>query len=104
MHRALVSSVLVVGVACSLLAYSRTATASKKSAPDLVADVLDARIEALRKNDFDPNSQEVEKRLAGLYRNSSKEADEAIVILMNFYLGEHEGEERYENLLSRGPG
>jgi hypothetical protein len=103
MRTVVIITVAAIGVSCACLGYSQTATVSEKSAVDLAANVLSARVEALRKNDFDPNSQEVEKRLAALYRNSSKEADEAIVILMNFYLGEHEGEELYENLLSRGP-
>ena len=67
------------------------------SPDDLAVHVLDARVQ--NASDFD----EVERRLADLFRNSSGQADEAVVILMSFYLGEHNGEELYENLLSRGP-
>jgi len=35
-----------------------------------------------------------------LYEGSSKQADEAVVVLMSFYLGEHNGEELNENSLA----
>lgn len=69
---------------------------------DLAASILDARTDELKKEDFGSNSEEVERRLAVLYNNSSKNADEAVVLLMSFYLGEDNGEELYDNLLSRG--
>ena len=65
----------------------------------LAAHVIDAAPRALATDDWN----DLETRLGALYNNPSKEADEAVVILMSFYLGEHNGEELYENLLSRGP-
>jgi TonB family protein len=84
------------------LGCNRRVAAADRVATDLAAHVLDARVEQLKGSDSDPNSEEVEKRLAKLYGNSSEQADEAVVVLMSFYLGEHNGEELYENLLSRG--
>jgi len=65
----------------------------------LAAHVIDAAPRALATEDWN----DLETRLGTLYNNRSKEADEAVVILMSFYLGEHNGEELYENLISRGP-
>jgi hypothetical protein len=65
----------------------------------LAAHVIDAAPRALATEDWN----DLDTRLGTLYSNPSKEADEAVVILMSFYLGEHNGEELYENLLSRGP-
>ena len=65
----------------------------------LAAHVIDAAPRALATDDWN----DLETRLGALYNNPSKEADEAVVILMSFYLGEHNGEELYENLISRGP-
>lgn len=103
MHRVLVSSVAVVRVACSFLAHSRTAIALRKVLPIRQQTFLDARAQALGENESDASSQKVERRLATLYRNPSKDADEVIVVLVSFYLGEHKGEGSYENMLSRGP-
>src|SRR5258705_10938982 len=100
---------LFAGFALLRIAFALTASGCKRSTTtrispsELAADVLDARLQALKQNKSDPPFEEVEKRLAELYRNSSPRADEAVVILMSFYLGEHNGEELYENLLSRGP-
>lgn len=77
-------------------------SAAPISANQLATHVLEARPvegEQLNADDF----QEVEQRLTDLYANSSPQADEAVVILMSFYLGESNGEELYENLLTRGP-
>jgi len=65
----------------------------------LAAHIIDAAPRALATDDWN----DLETRLGALYNNPNKEADEAVVILMSFYLGEHNGEELYENLLSRGP-
>jgi hypothetical protein len=65
----------------------------------LAAHIVDAAPRALATDDWN----DLETRLGALYNNPSKEADEAVVILMSFYLGEHNGEEVYENLISRGP-
>jgi len=65
----------------------------------LAAHVIDAAPRALATDDWN----DLDTRLGALYNNPSKDADEAVVILMSFYLGEHNGEELYENLLSRGP-
>jgi len=65
----------------------------------LAEHIIDAAPRALATDDWN----DLETRLGALYNNPSKEADEAVVIHMSFYLGEHNGEELYENLLSRGP-
>lgn len=76
-----------------------------RAAPDgntptsLAAHIIEAAPRALATDDWN----DLDTRLGALYSNPSKEADEAVVILMSFYLGEHNGEELYENLISRGP-
>jgi hypothetical protein len=65
----------------------------------MAAHIIDAAPHALATDDWN----DLETRLGALYNNPSKDADEAVVILMSFYLGEHNGEELYENLISRGP-
>jgi hypothetical protein len=65
----------------------------------LAAHIIDAAPRALATDDWN----DLDTRLGALYNNTGKEADEAVVILMSFYLGEHNGEELYENLISRGP-
>jgi TonB family protein len=94
---------LLILVAILALSGCKRPSTSGISPSGLAAEVLDARVKAVKQNSSDPPFEEVERRLADLYGNSSGQADEAIVILMSFYLGEHNGEELYENLLSRGP-
>ena len=65
----------------------------------LAAHIVDAAPRAFETDDWN----DLDTRLGALYNNPSKEADEAVVILMSFYLGEHNGEELYENRHSRGP-
>ena len=69
----------------------------------LATPILEARSATLKEADWGAHSQQLERRLNRLYHDTSKDADEAVTILMSFYLGEHNGEELYENLLSRGP-
>jgi TonB family protein len=69
------------------------------TATAMAAHVIDAAPHAFATEDW----ADLENRLGALYNNPSKDADEAVVILMSFYLGEHNGEELYENLISRGP-
>lgn len=95
-------ALLIVALAFTVPGCHRSST-PRTSPSELAAHVLDARVQARKENNSDPDFEEVERRLADLYGNSSGQADEAIVILMSFYLGEHNGEELYENLLSRGP-
>jgi hypothetical protein len=89
-----------------LLAVAVSGCHRSSAVPDspnaIAAHVLDSRVAALKPYDSG-DFEEVERRLAELYGKSSGQADEAVVILMSFYLGEHNGEELYENLLSRGP-
>ena len=73
------------------------------TAADLAANVLDIASEALLRDDGGPKWEELDRRLDALFANNTKEADEAVVILVSFYLGEHECEEVDENLVSRGP-
>jgi len=99
----------LVGLAALILAPvlalhgSEASSTPRISAGELAGNVLRARVHAIKQNKPDASYDEVERRLEHLYGNSSAEADEAVVILMSFYLGEHNGEELYENLLSRGP-
>ena len=85
------------------LACRRHASSTGNIAADLAASVVDIGVEALARDDGGPKWQELDKRLDTLFGNNTKEGDEAVVILMSFYLGEHNGEELQENLLSRGP-
>ena len=75
------------------------ATPERNAPIALAAQIIDAAPHALATEDW----AELDTRLGALYNNPSKDADEAIVILMSFYLGEHNGEELYENLIGRGP-
>lgn len=50
-----------------------------------------------------PGERRLASSLEKLFANPTKEADEAVVILMSFYLGEDNGEELDENLRHRGP-
>jgi TonB-like protein len=84
----------------SLLSLGCHHTAPEENTPTaLAAHIIDAAPRAFATDDW----TDLETRLGALYNNPSKEADEAVVILMSFYLGEHNGEELYENLLGRGP-
>jgi hypothetical protein len=84
----------------SLLALGCHHTAPEGNAPTALAvHIIDAAPRAFATDDWN----DLENRLNVLYNHPGKEADEAVVILMSFYLGEHNGEELYENLLSRGP-
>lgn len=101
--RKFVVVVAMASVVLSVLACKQGPSASRNTADDLAANVVDIGVEALAKQDGSPQRQELDRRLERLFANSSKEADEAVVILVSFYLGEHNGEELEENLLSRGP-
>jgi TonB family protein len=90
-------------VACCTVACTRHKSHNPNTADDLAANVLDIAAQALLKDDGGPKWDELDRRLDVLFANYTKEGDEATVILMSFYLGEHEGEELDENLLSRGP-
>ena len=83
----------LVGIGC------HRAAPEANSPTALAAHIIDAAPRALATDDWN----DLETRLGTLYNNPGKEADEAVVILMSFYLGEHNGEELYENLISRGP-
>jgi hypothetical protein len=85
-------------IACRRHKYHQPNTAA-----DLAANVLDIASEALLRDDGGPKWDELDRRLDVLFANNTKEADEAVVILVSFYLGEHECEEVDENLVSRGP-
>lgn len=95
--------IAMVAVAFAAVACRRRASHTGNTATDLAANVADMGAEALVRDDGGPKWDELDRRLDTLFRNNTKEGDEAVVILMSFYLGEHEGEEVEENLLSRGP-
>src|SRR5215469_189358 len=103
MPKQIILAVTIVAIALSAIACERHKYHQPSTAADLAANVLDIAAEALLKDDGGPKWDELDRRLDVLFANNTKEGDEAIVILMSFYLGEHEGEELEENLLSRGP-
>jgi hypothetical protein len=96
-HLAIIACIFLSGISPKL-----HASASRNAAQDLAARIADARVESLTKDEWGPEWQELDRRLDRLFANNTKEADEAIVILHSFYLGEHNGEEMRENLLRRG--
>lgn len=71
-------------------------------ATSLAEGVLNARRLTLVGAQVGAAWQEMQKGLDALFANPTPPADEAVVILMSFYLGEHYGEQLQENLLSRG--
>ena len=93
--------IAMVAVAFAAVACRRRASHTGNTATDLAANVADMGAEALVRDDGGPKWDELDRRLDTLFCNNTKEGDEAVVILMSFYLGEHEGEEVEENLLSR---
>lgn len=101
--RILVFMVAVIAVAFPPVGCKRREVRSGNAPYEMAANVLDIGVEALARDDGGPNWQELDRRLERLFANNSKEGDEAVVILMSFYLGEHNGEELEENVLSRGP-
>ena len=99
---------IFVAVAMFAIAFSAVACRRHKyhqpsTEADLATNVVDIASEALLKDDGGPKWDELDRRLDALFANNTKEADEAVVILVSFYLGEHECEEVDENLVSRGP-
>jgi hypothetical protein len=96
-------AVTMLAIAFSANSCTRHKYHEPSTAADLAANVLDIASEALLKDDGGPRWDELDRRLDALFANNTKEADEAVVILVSFYLGEHECEEVDENLVSRGP-
>jgi len=103
MPKKILVAVTIFAVAFSAIACRGHKYHQPSTAADLAANVLDMAAEALLKDDGGPKWDELDRRLDALFANNTKEGDEAVVILTSFYLGEHEGEEVEENLLSRGP-
>jgi hypothetical protein len=98
------SLIMIVAVLCVMFTISACAQdTSMGSATALAANVIDIAVEAFAKDDGGPKWQELDRRLGKLFDNRTKAGDEAVVILMSFYIGEYTGEELHENLLSRGP-
>jgi hypothetical protein len=95
--------VTIFAVIISAPACAQNAPTSGNVATDLAANVVDIAVEALAKDDGSPKWQELDRRLSKLFGNKTKDGDEAVVILMSFYIGESTAEELHENLLSRGP-
>jgi hypothetical protein len=98
MHSLLLIACLVLGGSSLEL----RASTSRKAAQDLAAKIVDACVKTITKYGQGPEWQELDRRLGRLFANNAKEADEAIVILHSFYLGEHNSEEMRDNLLERG--
>ena len=103
MYKKLIVGATITAIAFSAMACKRHTSHTPNTAADLAAHVVDAAAEALVRDGSGSKWDELDRRLGALFANQTKEGDEAIVILMSFYLGEHEGEEVEENLLSRGP-
>jgi hypothetical protein len=74
-----------------------------RSGDEMAAKVIDAAVEAFTGPDRGPKWEVLDERLGRLLSNKTKQADKAVVILGSFYLGEHNGQELRENILSRGP-
>lgn len=53
-------------------------------------------------SDSEKNFEEIEKRLDGLANNQSKATDQALVMLTGYYLGEHNGEQLFLEIIHRG--
>jgi hypothetical protein len=94
---------ILPSIALAVLMFESSGCAATPSsrAEKLAIPILKA--EEVRKTDDEAGWKEVEERLNELYGNSTAEADEAVIILMSFYLGEHNGEELSEDLMMRGP-
>ena len=106
MSQRILVAATIVAIAFSAIACKRHKAHTPNTAPDLAANVVYIAAEALLRDDGGPKWDELDRRLDTLFANNTKEGDEAVVILMSFYLGEHEGEEVEEveeNLVSRGP-
>jgi hypothetical protein len=103
MPKNVIMAATIVAIALSVMACKRHTSHTGNTATDLAGRVVDIGSEALLRDDGGPKWDELDRRLDTLFANNTKEGDEAVVILTSFYLGEHEGEEVEENLLSRGP-
>jgi hypothetical protein len=103
MPKKILVAVTMLAIAFSTNSCRRHKYHEPSIAADLAANVLDIAPEALLKDDGGPKWDELDRRLDALFANNAKEADEDVVILVSFYLGEHECEEVDENLVSRGP-
>jgi hypothetical protein len=79
------------------------ASPSGRSGDEMAARVIDAAVEAFAGPNWGPKWDVLDDRLGSLLSNKTKQADKAVVILGSFYLGEHNGQELRENILSRGP-
>jgi hypothetical protein len=103
MPKKILVAVAIFAIAFSAIACRRHKYHQPSTAADLAANVVDIASVALLKDDGGPKWDELDRRLDALFANNTKQADEAVVILVSFYLGEHECEEVDENLVSRGP-
>lgn len=103
MFKRFIEAITIVVIVFSAAACKRHTSHTANSAADIVANIVDVAAQALLRDDGGPKWDELDRRLDTLFSNNTKEGDEAVVILTSFYLGEHEGEEVEENLLSRGP-
>jgi hypothetical protein len=101
--RRLVIIATAVGLLIGPSAFKLHASPPERSAEEMAAKVIDAAVEAFAGPDWGPKWDVLDDRLGRLLSNQTKQADEAVVILASFYLGEHNGEELDENILSRGP-
>src|SRR6266481_101398 len=103
MVRILTMIVTILAVIISAPACAQDTPTTRYGATNLAANVVDIAVEALAKDDGGPKWQELDRRLSKLFGNETKDGDEAVVILMSFYIGESTAEELHENLLNRGP-
>jgi len=88
-----------------------------KGSADLLVPILDLRYESIREcgigKEFRCTSgpagdrdtarwKKVEELVAGLIKNKSSSADEAVVVLLQYYVGESEGPDLITNVTTRG--
>lgn len=96
MPRKVLVAVSIFAVVLSAIACRQHKYHERSTAADLAATVLDIASGALLGDDGGPKWDELDRRLDNLFANNTREADEAVVILVRFYLGEHECEEVHE--------
>jgi hypothetical protein len=95
----------------ALLALGCVATACRSTEPcitlgtrtgEIVRELLQTRLAARQLREPNPVADRVEVLVGNLHRDQSREADQAAVVLMAYYLGEANNEDVQEDILLRG--
>ena len=78
--------------------------ATPRSVAVIVRPILRDANEALLSDSFwdSPAEKRFEKRWEALANNNARAADEALAVLLHFYIGEHSGEELMDEAVQRG--